>query len=198
MDANEIQKEIDAVKAEADLMKDIGEVLSKVDNKATLDRVLRWALDRFGLGGAPPAADPKKAFYGKPETSTHGGGDKKEIPGIAILSDSGEFKLTIRDLKAKNVKDAAIRLVHVATRAYINLTGKSNVSSKSVILPLLKGWRVYDGNTRVAISRHKGIIRNGDEMSLDFHSQNDADKYMEEILDESVKGVWSPAGKGRK
>jgi len=198
MDASEIQKEIDAVKAEADLMKEFGDICAKSNNKATLDRVLRWALDRFGMGGMPPAVGQKKGKLDNNVIIAEGEVDTKEIPGIAILSEDGQFRLTVRDLKAKNLKDAAIRLVHVAIRAYTKLTGKTTAPSKNVILPLLKDWRVYDGNTRVAISRHKGVLRKGDEMSLDFHSQNDADQFIEEILDENVKGAWSPAGKGRK
>ena len=59
-----------------------------------------------------------------------GGGAKKEIPGIAKMQDNGNFKLTVRDPKAKNANDAAIRLAHIVIHAYTELTGESSVSSK--------------------------------------------------------------------
>lgn len=120
-----------------------------------------------------------------------------EIPGIACISDSGEFKLTVCDIKAKNAKDAAIRLVHIIVYAYEKLK-KEAVSSKKVVTPILKQWRVYMGSVREAIAQLPGLIRDGDNLSLDVHAKRDAEKYIKDVSDDTVQGKWKPSCKGRK
>lgn len=118
---------------------------------------------------------------------------ESEIPGIATLSDSGQFKLTVRDFKAKNTRDAAIRILLVTVWSYMKLTNDPSVSSKLVVKPQLEAFRAYSGNTRQAIADHRGIIRNGDALSLDAHARDEAEKYVEEILDDSISGSWKPS-----
>lgn len=114
-----------------------------------------------------------------------------EMPGIARLSDTGELKITARDLKAKSGLDAAVRLAHIAIFAHEQLAGQP-LSSRSGLTPLLKEWRLYDGNARARLSRDRGILRNEDSLSLDAHARVDAERYIAEIQDSETHGVWKP------
>ena len=175
----------------------IDRALSAIKDKGTRDRVLNWAISKYMTSD-----EGARQTHGQPNVQSpatpvvHVG--KKEIPGIARLNDSGALKLTVRDPKATSANDAAIRLAHIAIHSYNELAGDPSVSSKRVIVPILREWRAYDGNTRLALARHKGIIREGDSLSLDAHSKKDALKYMAEALDDSVQGKWSPRTTGRK
>lgn len=165
----------------------VSEALSELDDPEMRKRVLRWANEKFGCAPSPMSPMPAA---GSAVVANSTGSDK-EIPGIAKVSESG-FRLTVRDVKARSAIDAGLRLTHIAIRAHEQLTGQRTVSSKHILVPLLKNWRVYDGNFRAALAKHKGIIRNGDELELDFHAQSDADKYIAEVLDSSIEGTWKP------
>ena len=86
-----------------------------------------------------------------------------------MISDSGDFRVTVRDPKARNTNDAAIRLAVVAIHSYCKLSGEKGASSRRIVKPVLENWRAYTGNTRAALASHQGIIRDGDALSLDQH-----------------------------
>ena len=174
--------EIDALKAVDDALSKVGEVEQV--------RVLRWAFEKYGGEEKIPQAKgiDNQLDAVEEKIPVH----SNEIAGIARLDKAGKFYLTVRDIKAKHTNDAAIRLAHIVIFAYQKLTGEESVSSKKVVMPLLRQWRSYTGNTRKALSRHKGILRNGDELSLDAHSMNDAEKFIEDALNESLIGKWKP------
>jgi hypothetical protein len=184
--------------AEIKAISAISEALGQIEDPEARKRVLRWANEKFGY--VPVSS--KGAVLGQAGTGTPvpvvGGGDGKEMPGIARVSGEGELRLTVRDVKARSAMDAVVRLAHIAIRAHELLTGQKSISSKNVLVPLLKSWRVYDGNARTALGKQKGIIRNGDELELDVHAQGDADRYIAEALDGGIEGTWNPAAKGRK
>jgi hypothetical protein len=75
---------------------------------------------------------------------------------------------------------------------------ETSVSSKGLILPLLRKYRCYDGNTRTAIAKDKGLVRDGDLISLDFHAEQYAEKIVGEILDPSIEGKWKPGSNKRR
>ncbi len=169
--------------------------LAALDDPQARARVLRWINEKFGYEtqGTPVSARGPTGI--SPSAVTKG--DIREIPGVARLSEAGEFRLTVRDLKASSANDAAVRLAHIAIRAYQQLTGQRAVSSKSVVVPVLKTWRVYDGNTRRVLAQQKGIVRRADELDLDIHAESDADRYIAETLDESVEGKWRPGAQAK-
>lgn len=115
----------------------------------------------------------------------------REIPGIACINDVGELKITARELKAKSGLDAAVRLACIAIYAHEKLTGQP-ISSSKVLTPILRAWRLYDGNTRARLAKERGIIRSGDTLSLDVHARLDAERFIKEILDPEVEGQWKP------
>jgi hypothetical protein len=135
----------------------------------------------------PPATRPASLAFAQ------GSPLSNEIAGIAHLTEDGVLRLTARDLKAKSTADAAKRITYVAIRAYQQLTEASKVSSKKILVPLLKEWRAYDGNTRKVIKADKGVIREGDLLSLDAHARHQADEFIAEILDEEITGTWRPS-----
>lgn len=163
-------------------------VLADLDEEER-SRVLQWAIAKYGKLAI--AAKPTSASLHSSGqlASSHGG---TEIPGIAALTPNGEFKFTARDVKAKNTNDAAIRIAHIAIWAYQQLTNEATMPSKKVLVPILRTWRAYTGNTRYILAKHKGILREGDNLSLDSHSLNEAQKYVQETLDNSIEGTWQP------
>ena len=183
---------------EVDTIVKINEVLSQIPDEPTKQRILRWACEKFGgsistvkTPTAPLSPTMPRVLAQVPAAAGN------EIPGIAKIFADGSFKLTVRDPKAKSTADAAIRLALVAARAYQLLSGADTVSSKNIIVPTLRDWRAYDGNTRQDLADHKGIVRNGDNLSLDVHATQEADGYIKEIGDESIVGTWKPGQRGR-
>lgn len=183
---------------EVDAIGKIDAALSAIKDLEGQQRVLLWAFAKYGNKEVPtPIFTPKPGGETRsPLVSSSG--NKREMAGIAQLQDNGNFKLTVRDLKAKNTNDAAIRLAHIVVHAYTTLTEEASVSSKKVLMPILREWRAYDGNTRGALAKHKGIIREGDLLSLDAHSKKDAEQFVGDVLDNAIEGKWSPPSMARK
>jgi hypothetical protein len=124
---------------------------------------------------------------------------KNEIPGIARLDDKGNFHLTVRDPKATAQADAVKRLTYVAIRSYLLLKKEeSAVSRKKIVNPILTDWRVYDGNSRPWLANDKGILRDGDLYSLDRHATDEADQFLNEILDTKLTGSWRPGAAAKR
>lgn len=177
----------------------VDEALSGLDDEDARGRVIRWASEKYGVSIGSRPASPAQLFSPVSQASSieipaAGGG---EIPGVAKFVGE-ELRIIARDIKASSTNDAAIRLVHIAIRANERLTGSESVSSRHVVTPILKAWRTYTGNTRGAITNQKGVLRNGDLVSLDEHGKRDADEYMRQILDPSVEGAWNPTGSSKK
>jgi hypothetical protein len=203
-------------------MMSICDALSKISDEKTRGRVLTWVNDKFWHTPIQQSSAPRlitpiqqssaprlitpiqlssapRHITPSPASPSASGSERNELAGIAIISNTGDLRITARDLKAKSTNDAAIRLLLVTIRAHQLLLDQSGVSARKVIVPLLKKWRAYDGNTRNAVAKHRGIVRLGDELSLDVHAQNEADRYIEEINDSSVSGKWQPSSsKGKK
>lgn len=170
----------------------INTALSKLADATARRNVLAYINARYLR--APPAS----AGFPAPVTSSvtpsplsvveH---TQQELPGIARLTEAGDLKITVRNLKAKNTLDAAVRLAHIAIYAHARLTDKP-LSSRKGLTPILKEWRLYDGNTRARLAKEKGIVRDGDALTLDTHAQRDAERYIEEVLNEELTGQWKP------
>jgi hypothetical protein len=173
------------------------EAIRSLDDEAARTRVVNWLAAKYlggavVTGGSPAAQISANPSNGVAEVHAN------QIPGIAKLSPSGEVQLTVRDFKAKSANDAAVRLVHVVIWATAKLKGEPSVSSKNVIVPLLRKYRCYDGNTRGAIANDKGLVRDGDTLSLDFHAEQHAEKVVAEILDTGSEGKWKPGSTKRR
>lgn len=191
---NEVDAEISAI---ANVLK----ALASLPDEDARRRVLSYALSRFPVSGIklPPAghgagSQPERSGENDHDDGSAAEQDQNqspEIPGIAVLTNAGELRITARDLKAKSGLDAAVRLAHVAIYAHQKLTGNS-ISSRSGLTPLLQEWRLYDGNTRARLKKEKGILRDGDLMKLDAHARRAAETFIDEILDPSTQGSWSP------
>jgi len=123
-----------------------------------------------------------------------------DITGIAMKTQDGQFHFSVRDIKATNQWDAAKRLTYVLIRAYTKVMGTETVSRKEVINPFLTSWRVYDGNTRRFLANDPGLVRNGDQFSLDIHAEQEADGFIRDILNTEVTAKWKPGStkRGRK
>lgn len=183
---------------EIEVLGKVDAALSELGDAASLRRVLKWVIDKYDFEDGATVAAQRTASAptekAKPSSSQHELQDR-EIPGVALISDSGEFLLTVRDPKAKTTNDAAVRLALVTILAYCQLSGEKSASSRKIVKPVLEHWRAYTGNTRNVLSQHRGVIRNGDALSLDHHAQLEAERYVDEILDDELKGSWTPSGK---
>lgn len=171
------------------------EALEGIEDQEAINRILDYVLDKFGDEDAPKKPAKKGRKEEEEEDDDDEGFTADEIPGIALISDSGEFRLTVRDPKAKTTNDAAIRLALVSIYAYCQLSKEKSASSKKIVKPVLENWRAYTGNTRKALAEHAGILREGDALSLDHHATLEAEKVMHDIKDPDVTGNWQPNGK---
>ncbi|HLM80755.1 MAG TPA: hypothetical protein VK302_08985 [Terriglobales bacterium] len=188
------QQPVSAIQAELDAMRAVGEAFENLDPE-TRARVMSWAASRFGIQRSETSRkDPaQKAGRDESEAATEG-----ELPGIARLTENGNLEVTVRDLKAKSTLDAAVRLAHMVIYANEKLKGERSTSSRKVLVPILKEWRAYDGNTRNTLRGHKGIHRDGDALSLDAIAKKDAERYIAEVLDGAVVGTWNPNGRASR
>jgi hypothetical protein len=176
---------------ELECMRTIDEAIRSIEDQEIRKRIVGWLSSKYlGVPTAHRNA-PQEIALSIPAVSNSG--DKpKEIPGIAKLSASGDVQLTVRDFKARSANEAAVRLAHVAIWAANKLTGEQTVSSRGLVLPLLRKYRCYDGNTRRALAAEKGLVRDGDTLSLDFHAEQSAERMVSEILDPATEGKWKP------
>jgi len=122
--------------------------------------------------------------------SFNGAQDEDNLSEIATLTSDGQYHSSIRDLKASSAKDATKRLIYVLIHSYTKLMKTSSVSRKKIINPELIKWRLADGNDRSFISSDKGIIKQGDEFSLDLHAQKEAEQYIQDIKNSEIIGSW--------
>lgn len=177
-----------AIQSELDAMRAVGEAIESLDPEAR-GRVMLWVASRFGMQRPETGRkDPlQNAVAEIPQATPEG-----ELPGIARLTKNGSLEVTVRDLKAKSTLDAAVRLAHIVIYANEKMKGERSTSSRKVLVPILKEWRAYDGNTRNKLRGHKGIHRDGDALSLDAIAKKDAEKYMADALDAAVLGTWNP------
>jgi PAS domain S-box-containing protein len=90
---------------------------------------------------------------------------EEDLQGLARLTEDGEFEIVISEFWASSRLDAAVRLAKLAIYAHQRLTGRA-LSSRAGLTPLLKHWRLYDGNTRARLARERDIVRSGDSLSL--------------------------------
>lgn len=166
----------------------ISTALSGLTDAEARQRVIAYVLSRYVASDSKIAA-LQKQLHEPANVSRASPILKNEIPGIGKLDESGELRLTVRNLKARSGLDAAVRLAYVAIYTFQQLAGLP-LSSQKGLTPLLKTWRVYDGNTRNRLAKDKGIIRKNDDLSLDAHGTRDAERYIQEILDDELEGKW--------
>ena len=116
-----------------------------------------------------------------------------DLSTIASVTPDGHYHLVIRDLKATNAKDAVKRLVYVLIRSYTKLTNSTSVSRKDIVNPELTKWRLADGNARNYIATDRGILKQGDQLCLDKHAQDEADQFIDDINNPQIIGSWKPS-----
>jgi hypothetical protein len=158
------------------------------------ERVVRYLFHRYPIEKS--VADHGQQ-HSPPPSMQESGVNSSEIRGVAVKSREGDLRMTIRDLKAKTAKDAARRLTYVTILANELLFGSRELSSRKVLVPVLREYRLYDGNTRRLIAEDKGIMRNGDSLTLDAHARAEAESFLHDIQDTSSKGTWQPGSQRR-
>jgi PAS domain S-box-containing protein len=168
--------------------------LSRLADDEARRRVLSYVLARclpepdrvLGAGSAPSTmAMPHPSVAVVEHT-------QRELPGIACLAESGEFRITVCDLKARSRLAAAVRLAQIAIYAHERLTGRP-LSSRKGLTPLLKAWGLYDGNTRARLAKEPGIVRSDDSLSLDPQARRRAEQVIEELQSSTRGAAISPA-----
>jgi len=179
----------------------IDEALAKVKDNAAIERILRWAVDKYKVEGLDFQKGSSGTGGGEVETPGNMGqqippATENEIPGIAMYNGDDKITFTFQDIKAKNARDAAVRLALVTCHVYKHFTGKDEMPRAKILTPLLKSWRLTSGSVVGAIADHRGIISEGGKknstLKLDFHAKKDAKTVIEEILNKDVAGKWKP------
>ena len=176
----------------------INVALKAIPDDATRIRVLKWAVQKFNAipnNANQQTVSTVNMLSGQDESAASNA--PNEIPKIASLNSDGNFSVIIQDLKAQSQTIAGVRLALATIHAYKKLTG-NNISSRKDLVPVLKHFRLYDGNIRVALSRHRGIIRDKDILSLDAFAQKEAEDIIKEIQDPNTSGTWTPSKTIRK
>lgn len=181
--------------SEFDVMKAIARALHRLKDVDAVHRVLDYFVRRHGLvvsqGFAVTGVGLDAVTSPRPTKC-------REIPGIACLNDNDEVEFTLRDIRAKSANDAAVRLVHIAILVYSELKGETSVPAK-IIARLLNDHRCYDGNTRAAIARCKGIIKDKDHRrSLDAPARDEAQRIVMEIQLGRGPDIWKPGERPAK
>lgn len=183
---------------EADAIKAISKALRTLPDNTSRELVLDFVASRFALQSKRISLESVPTRSPVDESAkivaVNAAADRKrgEIPGIAKVTESGELKLTIRDLKASSGLNAALRVAHIAIHACESLLHRG-MSSRNELTPILRQWRVYDGNARAKIGADKGIFRDGDTLTLDAHAQRLAEQFIADVLNPEVEGKWKPS-----
>jgi PAS domain S-box-containing protein len=166
--------------------------LSRLPDAEARRRVLSYVLARC----LPAESASLPTSPGLPEM----GQAASELPGIARLTGAGEFVITLRQLGARSRLEAAVRLARIAIYAHEFLAGRP-LSSRKTLTPLLKAWGLYDGNTRSRLAREPGILRRGDELTLDGAARQSVERLLAGMLSpvrevEQDRGtrIWRPVG----
>ena len=177
----------------------IDEALSKVKDEEAVQRILKWAVDKFKVEGVQIPVDNSGGDEGGTQGNTGQQSPpvtENEIPGIAMYNGDDKITFRFQDIKAKNARDAAVRLALVTCHVYKHFTGKDEMPRAKILTPLLKNWRLTSGGVLSAISDHRGIISEGGTknctLKLDFHAKKDAKTVIEQILNKDVAGKWKP------
>ncbi len=121
-----------------------------------------------------------------------------KLAGVAERDD-GSVHIVATDLKAKSAKEAAHRLVYVtllARRALLN----ERKSPRKALVETLKGYNLYDGNSRALIVKDKGLVREGRKnIWLSQPAVEVAWRFVKEIQDSNLRGTWGlSAGRTRR
>lgn len=118
--------------------------------------------------------------------------EANDLTGIAELLADGSIELTARDPKANTLRDAVKRVVYLAIRANELLAGNKSAHRMKVVNKFLKKYRLTSGAARVELTKVPGLIKVGNEWSLDGPAKEEADKYIREVNDDSIEGKFKP------
>src|SRR5205823_2466461 len=147
-------------------MTSVWDALQSLPDKEAQLRCITWALSRLGLtlptGPGVRAGSPIAPSASPLTSSSPSAAGEDSLVDIVEQTEDGRFRVIARDLKARSRNDAALRLVHLVLYANEIIGGQQKTSSRKFVIPVLKDWRAYDGNTRVAIANSPGIKREGD------------------------------------
>ena len=124
----------------------IDEALSKVKDEEAVQRILKWAVDKFKVEGVQiPVGNSVGDEVGTQDNTGQQipSATKNEIPGIAVYNGDDNIKFTFQDVKAKNARDAAVRLALVSCHVYKHFTGKDEMPRTKILKPFLISFAGY-------------------------------------------------------
>jgi len=139
----------------------------------------------------------KDGKSGESQKSEWGKVSSRDLSGIAEVED-GNCHILVQDLKAKNTIDAARRLIYVTLLVRKVLLNEPK-SRRNYINEVLKGYNLYDGNTRNIIPKDRALVKEGKKfVRLSNTAVPTAWEYVREIKDTTVKGAWVPTKVNRR
>lgn len=120
------------------------------------------------------------------------------VSGYAEVDEEGKLHIVVSDLKASSQKDATRRLIYVALLARRELLNEPK-TDRSTLNEILSSFNLYDGNARRLLASDKGLIRDTDKkIGLSGPAIKKAEEFALEIMDDSIKGKWSPISSERR
>lgn len=139
----------------------------------------------------PRAGDSGAGGAGSAGRGSAGGG---KLTSVAEKDEGGAVHMIASDLKAKNAKDAAHRLIYLTLLARRELLTETKTSRK-IVVDILRSYGLYDGNVRGMIIADKTLIKpDRKTLGLAVTAVPTAWTYVRQLQDDSVKGQWKPTG----
>lgn len=119
------------------------------------------------------------------------GPEISEIPGIAYLNDDSEVIFTVQMPQARSANEAAVKLAHVVVHTYDVLKHERWISAPKALIPLLRKYDLYTGNTRKSLANHEGILRQGQQLSLTDAARAEAALIVRRIQEQATRDQGS-------
>jgi hypothetical protein len=141
---------------------------------------------------------PGSAASGRIAASNPLAGTGANLSGIAETDGDNNVHIVVADLKAKNILDAAKRLIYTTLFARRELLKEAKTDRK-LLNKVLESYNLYDGNTRNIIPRDRALVKEGRKfVTLSAAALPTVRKYVQEIQDPATTGKWHPTKARRR
>jgi hypothetical protein len=160
--------------SEIDVIKLIDETLSKVDNQAMRDRILRWAWDKYASSQSPtqPIHPIEETLKRSPQTKKKPKSGAKSKPSFSLVKDldlNPDGKKSFRSFAKEKTPKSGFEKCVVAIYYLHNELGLDCITSDYVFTCFKDaGWRVPSDmyNVLAVTSSRKGWLDTSDMMNI--------------------------------
>lgn len=174
---------------EIEAMKSVAEALENLEEGERL-RVFEWAKAKFGISNKNLTKELSSSIAQSEEMTNQK--IENEFSDVAEI-DGSNFKI-ISDLKAKSMRDAAIRIAYLTCYLRRKMLGeeKTNVSE---IISQIKDHAAFDSNTSRHINLRDLMKDSEGYIKLTRPAEKKAEEIINELRNASIKGTWTLTSK---